>query len=130
MNDLQNAFALSRSEYKSSCQRKEVESLVAAGKWVHVCEGDIHCKFTDAVIATEMSIISVHETEAEARAEMGEQFCSEIYVTGPVTVDSEGTELADYVHCLGCGKEVSPWYWDTEKDLCNVCADKHKDCPF
>ena len=70
-NELQNAFALSRSEYRSSCQAKEVEALRLQGKFILGCSGEVYCRFTDAVIATEDHIDSVHDSYEEAVAANG-----------------------------------------------------------
>ncbi len=68
--ELQNAFALSRSEYQSSCQAKRIEELLAEGKFVIGYTQDICCRFTDAVLGYEEVILSVHETLEEAEAAM------------------------------------------------------------
>ena len=70
MNEFQNAFALSQIEYKSTCQGKKLEDLLAKGKYVVGYTALIHCKFTDAVIASEEVIMSVHDTREEAEAEI------------------------------------------------------------
>jgi len=83
MNDLQNAFALSRLEYKSNCQAAEIKKLTDAGKWVFAYTGLIHCRFTDAVVASEECILSVHDTEDEAMDALNEHGFSEAYYVGP-----------------------------------------------
>jgi hypothetical protein len=70
--DLQNAFALSRLEYKSTCQGKKIKELTSQGKYVVGYSIDIHCRYTDAVLGSEDVIVSVHDTKEEAEDHIGE----------------------------------------------------------
>ena len=64
--DLQNAYDLSRMEYRSECQREHITGLRQCGFWVVGRTIDIHCRFTDAVIATEDHVVSVHQDQEGA----------------------------------------------------------------
>lgn len=82
-NSLQQAYRLSQAEYKAP-KVDRVAEAIAAGKWVVGIEDLVHCKFTDAVIASESILLSVHDTEAEAQAEYDiEACCSEYFIAGP-----------------------------------------------
>lgn len=80
MNEFQAAYELSRIEYVSKCEAKKAQALSDDGKIVVVTDGLVHCKFTDAVVASETFIDGVFDTieEAEAMiAEHSDEYCDE-----------------------------------------------------
>ena len=66
--DLQNAFALSRSEYRPVCQQKQLEDHLRDGKFVIGYVHESCCPFTDAVLGYETVVDSVYDTLEEAEA--------------------------------------------------------------
>lgn len=83
MIDLQNAYALSVSEYRNSGQRKEIEQLIIEGKSVVYVSGLIHCKFTDAVITSEDHILAIFNHADQAQEyfdEHVEQYCGDLEI--------------------------------------------------
>jgi hypothetical protein len=68
MNDFQNAFELSKSEYQNKSQLKEAEALAEQGKFPVCSEDSIHCPFTDAVLGNELHIWETFDTLPEAEA--------------------------------------------------------------
>lgn len=86
-NDFQNAYDLSRMEYRSNSQRRELEALILEGKYVIAGDIDIHCKFTDAVIACETHILSIHSTREEAETAFEDDGVA--YIVDPSEVDPD-----------------------------------------
>lgn len=92
MIDHQNAYALSVSEYRHSGQTKQIEQLVIEGKSVVYVVGLIHCKFTDAVIASEDHIIEVFEDAERAQEYFDanvEEYCGELEIRRADTSDPD-----------------------------------------
>lgn len=85
-NSLQQAFALSKQDYRSSNQAKEILKLTKSGKFVLGVTCLIHCRFTDAVIAEEESIYEIHDTLDTAQArfdELQDDYCGEMFLACP-----------------------------------------------
>jgi len=80
-NDFQNAYEL------SNCQRRKLERLLIEGKYVIAGNVDIPCKFTDAIIAVETVILSVHKTREEAEAAFEDDGIA--YIADPSKVDPD-----------------------------------------
>jgi hypothetical protein len=92
MNDLQNAYALSVSEYRNNGQTRQIEQLVIEGKSVVYVVGLIHCKFTDAVIASEDHIIAVFDYADQAQDYFDanvDKYCGELEIRRADTADPD-----------------------------------------
>jgi len=81
--NLQNAFTLSRSEYRPSGDDKKIIELANGGKFILAYTQDVHCQFTDAVIAVEEYIVSVHDSLKEAKRYLDQESFREFYIVEP-----------------------------------------------
>lgn len=86
------AYALSRSETKIARQDAEINALTASGKFVVVEQHEVCCRFTDAILGVTNTIVSVHDTEAEAIAAAGN--VEEWGIARPQEFDANGNTPA------------------------------------
>jgi hypothetical protein len=66
-NEFQNALAVSRLTRKDD-DRVRIEDLVAAGRFVVVCETTAYCRFTDAIMGADHWHVGDYATREEAEA--------------------------------------------------------------
>lgn len=70
-NEFAAAYDQSRRETRIPRQDDEINALIAAGKFVVVEQHEVCCRHTDAILGVTNTIVSVHDTEAEAVAAAG-----------------------------------------------------------
>lgn len=83
------AYALSRRETKIARQDGEINALTAAGKFVVVESHEVCCRHTDAILGVTNTIVSIHDTEAEALAAAGN--VEEYGIARPQEFDANGS---------------------------------------
>jgi hypothetical protein len=71
-SEFEAAYGLSRRETRIERQDDEVNALTKEGKFVVVRQHEVCCRFTDAILGVTLSVVSVHENEAEAVAAAGD----------------------------------------------------------
>jgi hypothetical protein len=75
-NELQNAFALSRSDFATdperAAARQAIEDCVAAGNVALICVEPVFCCFTDAYLGRAERLVSAHPSLDAAEAALGQ----------------------------------------------------------
>jgi hypothetical protein len=69
-HELRTAYEQSRREYVSRCERTVAERWAEVGRYPICLDHLVRCPRTDAVLAGEVEILSVHEHRDEAWAEL------------------------------------------------------------
>jgi hypothetical protein len=88
-NDYQRAFAHSQAtQPRGQSQEKEAEELAKKGKYVVITNDYEHCKSTDAVLGTCVSIAGVFDTaeEAQKKAEELHKYADGVDIISPASV--------------------------------------------
>lgn len=94
-NEYQRAFAHSQStQPRSEGDGKKAKELAKQGKFVVTTEDDVHCKTTDAVMGSCISINSVHNTyeEAEKAATELDKYADRVNIVTPDSVNNKKSE--------------------------------------
>jgi hypothetical protein len=91
-SEFEAAYSLSRRETRIERQDAEVSTLTKAGKFVVVRQHEVFCGFTDAILGVTLSIVSVHENEADAAAIVGND--EELGIARPRVVEIEVAETS------------------------------------